>query len=136
MLRLGSADALNSALRRIADPAAPARDRIALLDALAQTAKPEAVPVLLKLLADPKESVRAAALAALQPFPNPAVAEAVLAAYPKLSSALRGKAQAFLAGRPASSQACIPPATFTASKPLPISQAVTCAERPPIAHTT
>src|SRR5262249_18094574 len=107
MLRLGSGEALNSALRRVADVAAPERERVALLAGLAQIAKPEAVPVLLKLLADPKEPVRAAALAALQPFPDPAVAEAVLAAYPKLSPTLRGKAQALLAGRPASSLALL-----------------------------
>src|SRR5262249_59275757 len=82
-LRLGSGEALNSALRRVADVAAPERERVALLDGLAQIAKPEAVPVLLTLLADPKEPVRAAALAALQPFPAPSVAGAVLAAYPE-----------------------------------------------------
>src|SRR5262249_59277016 len=70
-LRLGSPQGYDRALAIAADPKAPDADRANLIEVLGQTAKPECVPVLLRVLADGKgDAVRGAALSALQPFPE------------------------------------------------------------------
>src|SRR5262249_37753111 len=70
-----------------------------------QAGKAECVPALLKVFASGKsDAVRGAALAALQPYHDAAITTAVLAEYPKLSAALRGKAQGLLCGRPDSAR--------------------------------
>ncbi len=105
-LRLGSPQGYERALAFAADPKAADADRAALIEALGQAAKPDCVPALLRVLAEAKgDTVRGAALAALQGFTDPRITTAVLDAYPKLSAALRGKAQALLCGRPASALA-------------------------------
>jgi putative membrane-bound dehydrogenase-like protein len=102
MVRLGDPAAFATALARAADARAPEAERLALVELLGQSGRPEAQPVLLTLVRDPgRGAVRGAALAALAAYPDPAVAEAVLAVYPKLSASLRAKAVALLAGRPA-----------------------------------
>ncbi len=105
-LRLGSAEAYDRALHLAADPKATDADRASLIEVLGQAGKAECVPVLLKVLTEAKsDALRRAALSALQPFPEPRVAEAVLALYPKLPAGLRGQAQTLLASRPASALA-------------------------------
>ena len=105
-LRLGSPQGYQRALAIAADPRAPDGERINLIEVLGQTARPESLPVLLRVMAEGKgDGVRGAALSALQPFADDSVTRAVLDAYPKLSSALRGKAQTLLCGRQASALA-------------------------------
>jgi putative membrane-bound dehydrogenase-like protein len=117
-LRLGWQQGYERALAVAADPNAPAGDRINLIDVLGQTGKAESLPVLLRVLAEAKgDGVRGAALAALQPFADDSVTRAVLDAYPKLSPALRGKAQVLLCSRPASSLAFLE--TVDAGKIMP-----------------
>jgi putative membrane-bound dehydrogenase-like protein len=107
-VRLGSAAAFARALERVADPRAAEGDRVSLLEVLGQTGRPECVPALLRVLAEGRsDALRGAALAALQPFPDARITDAVLAAYPHLSAGLRGRAQALLAGRPASALALL-----------------------------
>ena len=102
-MRLGSASAYQRALRLAADAKAPLRDRLAVIEVLGQNGKPDCVPVLLGVLETAtNDALRGAALAGLQSFPDPAIAPAVLAAYPKLSTTLRGTAQTLLCSRPAS----------------------------------
>ncbi len=99
-LRLGSVPAFERALEVAADPKAPEGDRVSLMDVLGQTARPEVVPVLLRVLAEGKtDGLRGAALSALQSFKNENIADAVLDQYPCLSGSLRGKAQTLLCGR-------------------------------------
>jgi putative membrane-bound dehydrogenase-like protein len=101
-VRLGATGAFEKALARAADSKAPEAERLALVELLGQTARPEALPVLLGLLRDGgREPVRGAALPALAAYPDATVADTVLSLYPKLPAALRPKAVALLAGRPA-----------------------------------
>jgi putative membrane-bound dehydrogenase-like protein len=105
-LRLGSAQGYERALAVAADPKAPDGDRGNLIETLGQAGKPDCVPVLLRVLAEAKgDAVRGAALSALQGFTDERITPAVLDAYPKLSAALRGRAQTLLCSRPASALA-------------------------------
>ena len=100
---MASADAYEQAVRRAGDAKAPDADRIALIDLLGQTAKPDCVPTLLQALTDAKtDAVRAAVLTALQPFADPHISGEVLSLYPKWSADLKGRAQSLLCGRAAS----------------------------------
>jgi putative heme-binding domain-containing protein len=102
-LRLGSPVAYERALQVAADPKAPERERASLIEILGQAGKPDIVPLLLQVLGESgKSALQGAALAALQPFPDRQVGDAVLALYPKLSGDLRGRAQTLLLNRPAS----------------------------------
>jgi putative membrane-bound dehydrogenase-like protein len=105
-LRLGSGDAYQRALALAAKADTPDRDRIAVIEVLGQNGKPDCVPVLLGVLQSAKsDGLRGAALSALQSFPDPAIASAVLALYPKLSGTARSTAQTLLCSRPASALA-------------------------------
>jgi putative membrane-bound dehydrogenase-like protein len=104
-VRVGQPGAYDDLLLRTADAKARDADRAGLLGLVSEVGTPGCVPVLLGVLEGARaESVRTAALAALQAFPDPAVAPRVLALYPRLSAALRERARALLAGRPASAR--------------------------------
>jgi len=101
--RLGSPEAYDRALALVADPGAKDADRIALLELLGQAGRADCVPVLLRVLGEARsDALRGALIAALQPFPEPAVAARVLEVYPRLGGALRVRAQQLLFARPAS----------------------------------
>jgi putative membrane-bound dehydrogenase-like protein len=102
-VRLGSAEAYEKLLTRCADLQTPESDRIALLELLGQVGKPECVPVLLEVLQGAKsDGLRAAALAAVQPFPDARIAGRLLQLYPKLSADFRSRARSLLVSRPPS----------------------------------
>jgi putative membrane-bound dehydrogenase-like protein len=102
-IRLGDAYAYQEALKRAGDPKVPEGERAGLVAVLGQAGRADAVAVLLKALTGPGgDGLRQAALAALQRFPGPEVARALLGQYPKLSPNLRGQARALLLSRPAS----------------------------------
>jgi putative membrane-bound dehydrogenase-like protein len=105
-LRLNDARAYDRALRVIADSKVSPGDRASLIEVLGQIGKAECVPALLKLLG-PSEpnSIRLAALSALQPFSDTRIADRVLALYPGLPGDLRGRAQTLLCSRLASTRA-------------------------------
>ena len=75
-LRVSDAAAYEGALRLIADRRLTASERVNLIDVLGQLHKPDCVPTLLRLLDQGEPAnVRLAAIAALQPFPGPQIAE-------------------------------------------------------------
>jgi putative membrane-bound dehydrogenase-like protein len=99
-VRLGGADAYDQAVKRAGDAKAPDADRIALIDLLGQTTKPDCLPTLLQALADANsDAVRAAVLTAMQPFADPRITDEVLSLYPKWSADLKGRGQSLLCGR-------------------------------------
>lgn len=101
-LRLGSGDARAEALERVQTKATPAAERLAYIDLLGQSARPECQLVLLHLIeATNSKPIRMAALSALQAFDDPAVAAAVLKDYADMDADLRSRARALLVGRPA-----------------------------------
>jgi putative membrane-bound dehydrogenase-like protein len=105
-LRLGIAQAYERAVHMIEDRHAPAGNRINLMEVISQLGRPECVPMLLQLLRGPEsKAIRAAALSALEPFPNPQIADTVLALYPTLPAELRSRAQTLLCSRPDSARA-------------------------------
>jgi putative membrane-bound dehydrogenase-like protein len=107
-VRLGSQPAYERALRLAADTQRADAERVVLTDLLGQVGQPDTLPVLLGVFGEARsDALRGAALAALQPFPDPRVTDAVLAAYPQLSPALRGRAQTLLCSRPASALALL-----------------------------
>jgi putative membrane-bound dehydrogenase-like protein len=98
--RLNVPGAFDDARRCAADAKAPGADRIALFDLLAQIGDPESVSTLLDSFAGAKtDALRAAALTALQAFSHGRIADDVLAAYPKMSPDLKGRAQTLLCSR-------------------------------------
>jgi putative membrane-bound dehydrogenase-like protein len=105
-LRLNDRQAYEHALPLALDSKLSAKDRTFLIEVLGQIGNRGCVPSLLKLLGESEPAaIRMAALSALQPYPDPTITEAVLAAYPKMSSSLRGRAQTLLCNRPASARA-------------------------------
>jgi putative membrane-bound dehydrogenase-like protein len=105
-LRLNQAQAQERALRLITDSKSAVEQRTRLIEVLGQTGNAASVPALSRLLAASEPAaVQMAALSALQPFPDRTIAEAVLAQYPHMSPALRGRAQTLLCSRPASTRA-------------------------------
>src|SRR5439155_17768254 len=97
--------AYERAVQLVRDSKRSANDRIALIEVLGQIGNPSCVPALLNLLTESEPpAVRLAALSALQPFPDRAIAAAVLAQYSKMPSAVRGRAQTLLCSRPASTR--------------------------------
>jgi putative membrane-bound dehydrogenase-like protein len=105
-LRLGSEPAYDQALHLAVDPHVPEANRVALIEVLGQAGRAECVPVLLGAFDTARsETLRSAILAALQAFPDSHIADRVLAAYPRLSPTLRGRAQSLLCSRPASARA-------------------------------
>jgi putative heme-binding domain-containing protein len=101
-LRLNYRPAHDLALSQVADPGVPESDRLMLIGLIGQVAGTECVPVFLKLLdAGESSKVRKETIVALQRFNEPAVAAAVLAAYPKMNADLRAAARNLLCSRPA-----------------------------------
>jgi putative membrane-bound dehydrogenase-like protein len=104
-LRLNHAEAYPRALQLAADSRIPTSDRTALIEVLGQIGNAACVPTLLKLLAGSEPAgVRMATLSALQTFADERIADAVLAGYPKMPSALRARAQTLLCSRPGSTR--------------------------------
>ncbi|MBV9125860.1 MAG: ThuA domain-containing protein [Planctomycetes bacterium] len=99
-LSLGQARALERTLELVRDVHTAAADRLALMEVLGQRHPPEALPVLLSLLAGQEPAnIRQAALAALASYPDQRVPETVLALYPQLPAGLRAQAQSLLCSR-------------------------------------
>jgi putative membrane-bound dehydrogenase-like protein len=102
-VHLGRPDAYDRVLRLVADAKVGEGERAGLVELLGQVGTADCVPVLLHVLGEARgDALRGAILAALQPFPDDRITDAVVALYPKMSSGLRAKAQALLCGRPAS----------------------------------
>jgi putative membrane-bound dehydrogenase-like protein len=107
-VRLGIDAAYQWTLRAVADLRVPAGERVRLIEMLGQIGRPDCASVLLSQLDRPgPQSIRLAALSALQAFPDRRIADRVLALYPKLSPELRGRAQTLLCSRPAGAMALL-----------------------------
>jgi putative membrane-bound dehydrogenase-like protein len=98
-IRLGSADAYADALRLLGQKNLKEADAIALITLLGQVGKPDCMETLFPYLQTGSAAVKGAALAALQPFQDPAVAGVVLQVFPTLSGALRARALSLLTAR-------------------------------------
>lgn len=102
-LRLGDDAVKQSVRQRIADGKRPEADRIKLIEVLGELAAPWAKEPLLAVAKAPgTDKLRGAALGALQAYADDDVAQTLLAQYAAWPPALRARAQATLASRPAS----------------------------------
>jgi putative membrane-bound dehydrogenase-like protein len=99
-LRMGSREAYQRALARLADRSEPQPVRLALIAAVGQAADPDALARLLPLLdASQGDAIRLAALAALAHFADDSIAPEVLARFDTLTPALRARAIDLLCSR-------------------------------------
>jgi putative heme-binding domain-containing protein len=124
-VRLGEKKAYAHLLTRSADAKVAESERTSLVELLGQLGTSDCVPLLLDLLAVAKsDNLRGGILSALQTFPDPCIAERVLALYPKLSSSLRSRTQSLLASRAASGLALLQAvdAGCIAPRDLPLDQ--------------
>lgn len=102
-VRLGSDEAYQGALKRVADTKAPAADRIGLIEILGQIGKEDCVLPLLATLREGGDSkIKIASLTALQPFADKRITDTVVSLYPLMPADVKTKAQVLLCGRPAS----------------------------------
>jgi len=103
-MRLGSEPAYRYALFRASDRESRVPDRVALVEALGQMGKaddPQTVPAILKLLEFEPAALQAAAMNALERFPNPEIGEKILAGLSNMNPPLRARALSLLCGRQA-----------------------------------
>jgi len=102
-VRVGHAGAMAAALKIVSDEKATKDRRLQLVTLFGEVSQPECIPALLKLLQDsPDQTMRLTALASLQRYDDPKIAQAVLESYPtRFNDDLRAGAQALLASRPA-----------------------------------
>jgi putative membrane-bound dehydrogenase-like protein len=100
--RLGDSDALAALRGRVSDPARPDAERAKAIDVLRQVRDEQLKPLLLGQLAAAKsEALRMAILAGLEPFDDPRIGEAILAAYPRWPAAVKKRAvQALVSRKP------------------------------------
>ncbi|MCI0358170.1 MAG: c-type cytochrome [Planctomycetaceae bacterium] len=101
-LRQGDAPAVAEALQTLADESADASKRQSLAVLFGTINQPSCVPVLLELVKTSRnDSLRAAALAALQAYGDPAIGPRVISLYRDMSDQVRETAQSLLASRKA-----------------------------------
>lgn len=107
-LRLGNKTAFAQALKQLADPKTPERERIGVIEVLGQLGRADSVPQLLTAFREAtSDALRKAILSALQPYAEPQIAETLVSLYPKLSASLRSQAQTLLISRPTSTVALL-----------------------------
>ena len=99
-LRQGQPDAIAKAIESISDTSAKSEDRKQLIEVLGQMSPPEALPVLLKLLASEKKiDVVSATLSSLQSYESDSVAEATIQKFNDLPLGSQRVAEALLSSR-------------------------------------
>ena len=99
-VRQGDADAIEQAVKLIADENTDREHLVPLIRILGDVQEATALPVLLDLIATSDDDpVRSAALTALQSFADPRIAERVIALHDKFSGDTRDVAHALLASR-------------------------------------
>lgn len=99
-LRQGRPEAVNQALKVLADDRADKGRQLQYIQVLGEVDQPRAIPALLKLACRTSDSaVQGAALAALERYPNPEIGTVVVEAIPTLTDDVRGEALAMLASR-------------------------------------
>ncbi len=101
-LRQGRPDAVTEALRALDDEEADKGEQLRYVQVLGEVGQPRAVPSLLRLACRSSDgALQAASLAALQRYNDPAIAPAVLGAWPEMTDDVRAEALALLSSRPA-----------------------------------
>ncbi|HEY7428597.1 MAG TPA: PVC-type heme-binding CxxCH protein [Gemmataceae bacterium] len=101
-LRQGRTDAIEKALKVISDAKADANERLQYVQILGEVKQPKAVPVLLGVVEHSRDDVlRMAALTALQPYVDLAVARTVVRLYGSFNDDVRDVARTLLASRKA-----------------------------------
>ena len=80
-IRLGQAEAIDSALQFIANEAADRPKRLAYIAVLGEVKPPKAIPVLINLMGSPSIAIKRATLQALINFDDPAIGEAICSRY-------------------------------------------------------
>ncbi|MBS0205854.1 MAG: isochorismatase family protein [Planctomycetes bacterium] len=101
-LKIRQADmaAIDDALKIIADEKSPSGKRTEYASLFGEVKQPRAVPVLLQTLTNTgDDGLKAAILTALQAYPDPQIAAAVLAQYQNLNEDVRTVAQSLLVSR-------------------------------------
>ncbi len=99
-MRQGQGDAVEQALKVIADDKADAKQRLTLVQILGEVKHPGSVPVLLQVISRPGDDrLHEAALSALLPFDDPAIGAKVVLLHNSFSKDTRGVAQSLLASR-------------------------------------
>jgi putative membrane-bound dehydrogenase-like protein len=99
-VRQGEPDAVAEAVRKLADPAARAEDRLLFARAFGELREPGALPALLAVASGPgPDELRRASLASLSSYDDEAVGAQVAALLPKLAGDVRVAAFTLLASR-------------------------------------
>ena len=98
--RLGERDAYRRVVALVGTPNTPSSLRKELLSILGEFGESDCITPILAIVRDPHDHLlRVAALATLAHFDHPRIAEAVLADYPRMTSALRTTARGLLFSR-------------------------------------
>lgn len=101
-IRQGDATAVDEALKTIADEKASASKRAEYASLFGEVKQPKSVPVLLATLSTTgDDGLKASILTALQAYPDPQIATAVLQQYRNFNEDVRAVAQSLLASRKA-----------------------------------
>lgn len=103
-LRLGKAEAIDEAMKLIANEKGDKPQRLAVIDVLGQTKPAKAMGPLLNLLGSPAVSIKRAALIALMNYDDPAIGQQICSRYHSQlpdQQDLRSVAHRVLASRPA-----------------------------------
>jgi putative heme-binding domain-containing protein len=99
-LRQGKPEAVTSALQVVGDATADLARRLEYIEVFGEVNQPECVPVLLELVIESDDdTLRIAALAALQSYSNPEIGQTVLSVYSNLTGDAQAVAQTLLASR-------------------------------------
>ncbi|MEN9733171.1 MAG: hypothetical protein RLZ45_1166, partial [Verrucomicrobiota bacterium] len=108
-VRRGDPAAIRRALATVADETAPRSERLDFLGVLSEVPVPGAVPALTRAYrgAAKDDALRQAALMAMQPYDDPAIASVILGAWPALGPAARTTAQTVLSSRAGWSRALV-----------------------------
>jgi putative membrane-bound dehydrogenase-like protein len=98
--RMGSAPAIEAAIKKARDPRAAESDRTALIELLGQLGRTVDVPVLIEILGhDPNPAIQLAAVAALGGYSQPSAAQPLLERYRSASSVVRARILGLLCTR-------------------------------------
>ena len=122
LLRLGDEKSYQDALSAAGDIKVADAQRLKKFELLAEIHKPDALPVFLDAFQNGKsDALRIGALNALQVYADPKASDIVLTLFPKLTGALRQKAQAMLLSRKETALALLQLADKGTIKPTDLS---------------
>jgi putative membrane-bound dehydrogenase-like protein len=107
-VRQGRPDAVEEAIRTIADPKADKTQQLQLIGLFGEVRQPASVPALIKLVRESSDdALRGAAITSLQKYDDAGIAATVLEMYGKFNDDLRAASQTLLASRRVWTQAML-----------------------------